>query len=89
LTGANLVGGLRDQPARQRSPRIPGPHHCRHPLPPRPSAWYQAKHAPSFADILITLRRTIIATQYQPGRLVESVRPLGMRLLAMTGLVPR
>jgi hypothetical protein len=30
--------------------------------------WYTAKHQPSFEDMLITLRRTIIATRYTPTR---------------------
>jgi hypothetical protein len=33
--------------------------------------WYQAKHAPSFTDMLVALRRAIIAAQYQPGRQAE------------------
>jgi hypothetical protein len=36
--------------------------------------WYQAKHTPSFADMLIALRRAIIASQYLSGRLVEPTR---------------
>jgi len=31
--------------------------------------WYHTKTNPSFADMLAKLRRTIIATQYSPGRL--------------------
>lgn len=30
--------------------------------------WYRTKTTPSFADMLATLRRTIIAAQYRPGR---------------------
>jgi DDE superfamily endonuclease len=33
--------------------------------------WYQAKHAVSFADMLVALRRVILAAQYLPGSLVE------------------
>jgi hypothetical protein len=32
--------------------------------------WYQAKHAPSFADMLTALRRVLLAAQYLPGSLV-------------------
>ena len=30
--------------------------------------WYQTKSSPATADMLATLRRTIIAAQYRPGR---------------------
>jgi DDE superfamily endonuclease len=33
--------------------------------------WYQAKHAPSVADMLTALRRVLLAAQYLPGSLVE------------------
>jgi hypothetical protein len=33
--------------------------------------WYQTKHAVSFADMLVALRRVILAAQYLPGSLVE------------------
>jgi DDE superfamily endonuclease len=33
--------------------------------------WYRDKHAVSFADMLVALRRVILAAQYLPGSLVE------------------
>ena len=33
--------------------------------------WYRDKHAVSFADMLLALRRVILAAQYLPGSLVE------------------
>jgi hypothetical protein len=33
--------------------------------------WYQAKHAPSMADMLTALRRVLLAAQYLPSSLVE------------------
>jgi hypothetical protein len=33
--------------------------------------WYQTKHAVSFADMLVALRRVILAAQYLPRSLVE------------------
>jgi hypothetical protein len=33
--------------------------------------WYQAKHAPSVADMLTALRRVLLAAQYLPPSLVE------------------
>jgi hypothetical protein len=33
--------------------------------------WYQAKHAPSVADMLTALRRVLLAAQYLPSSLVE------------------
>lgn len=33
--------------------------------------WYRDKHAVSFADMLVALRRVLIAAQYRPGRLLE------------------
>jgi len=37
--------------------------------------WYQAKHAVSFADMLVALRRAILAAQYLPGSLLEPTPP--------------
>jgi hypothetical protein len=37
--------------------------------------WYRAKHAVSFADMHLALRRVILAAQYPPGSAVEPTRP--------------
>jgi hypothetical protein len=42
--------------------------------------WYQAKHAPSFADVLTALRRMLITAQYLPAHPAE---PTAAEVLAV------
>jgi hypothetical protein len=42
--------------------------------------WYRDKHAVSFADMLVALRRVVLAAQYLPGSLVE---PTSTEILAV------